>query len=165
MAAKAPWIQRTRISEQVLKEIYASDQDIYPAPLTFTRLKSWVDAGPDLSICFQATQDGNPVPIGAVIVLPLAKGPWNDLLVGKLKETDIDEATMFAREGEADVGLHIFHIERFDTFSQFGRLRNFAEFALEDTRDIVKGKGWKVLGYSGTVALVSPQAHVSLLHP
>jgi len=155
MAAKAPWIQRTRISEQVLKEIYASDQDMYPAPLTFERLKSWVDACPALSICFQATHDGNTIPIGAVIVLPVAREYWEDLLVGKLKEIEIDPATMFAPEGEADVGLHVFHVERFSTFARFGHMQlgHFAEFALEDTRHIVQEKGWNVLGYSGTFEL------------
>jgi len=145
------WIHKTTISDDLLKEIYASDQDMYPAPLPYERLKGWIEASPDLSICFEATPEegGDPVPVGAVIVFPLLKKYWDEILVGKLKEPNIDSATMFPSDAEAEVGLHVFHVERFDSTNPSGRLRRFAEFALEDTREIVRRKGWKIVGYSG----------------
>jgi hypothetical protein len=160
MEAKPSWIQRTTISDDVLKGIYASDQDMYPAPLTYERLKSWVEGCPELSICFQGPPEGgdDSVSVGAVIVLPVLKKYWDNILVGKLKETEIDPAVMFAGDDEADVGLHVFHIERFDIGNPSGRLRHFAEFALENTRDIVEKKGWNILGYSG---IFQPPALVS----
>lgn len=153
MTTKAPWVRRSIINDNILKGIYASDQDMYPAPLTYERLKSWVDSRPELSICFQAMpeESRDAVPIGAIIVLPLVKEHWNDILVGKLKESDIDPASMFAGDSKADVGLHVFHIERFEAFNPLGRLRHFAEFAVEDIRDVVEKKNWNILGYSGTV--------------
>lgn len=162
----APWLKRGPIGDDILKKIYASDQDMYPAPLTYSWLKSWVSACPDLSLCFSAAPEdnggGEPVPVGAVIVLPLKKEYWEAVLTGKLKETSIDASTMFAGSTElVDVGLHVFHIERFKQTASLGRLRHFAEFALEDTREIVDGKPWNILGYSGmnTELLLSYREH------
>lgn len=147
---QAPSIHKTTISDDVLGRIYASDQDMYPAPLTYERLKSWVEACPELCICFQAPLEGGGfAPVGAIIILPLLGRRWEDVLVGKLKETDIDPASMFAEDGDADVGLHVFHIERFDACTRTG-LPYFAESALETIRDIVQKKRWNILGYSGT---------------
>ena len=145
----SPRIQRTTIGDDILEAIYASDQDMYPAPLPYKRLKSWVEASPDLCVGFEATSEAGPVPVGAIITLPLLRRHWEDILVGKLKETDIEPA-MFARDGEAEVGLHVFHIERFDTGDPSTRIRSFARFALESIREVAEKKAWKVLGYSGT---------------
>ncbi|KAK3314599.1 hypothetical protein B0H66DRAFT_605545 [Apodospora peruviana] len=103
------------ISDDQLRAIYASDQEIYPAPLTFDRLRSWVTAYPDLSICFYvrrqqqntssisscgditaAPKEEEEQPFGVIVVLPLLRTPhWEDLLVGKVKEIIIDAGTMF----------------------------------------------------------------------
>jgi hypothetical protein len=148
--SKAPWIERCTIDDEVLRNIYAADQDIYPAPLTYERLQSWVNSCPDLSICFQAEKDGDKVPIGSVIVLPVVKKHWGDLLLGRLKEIDVDPITMFAGEEDTvEVGLHVFHIERLDAFKTHGRIRYFTEFALQATREIAEKKNWNVVGYSG----------------
>lgn len=142
-----PWIQRTPISDEVLRRIFESDQDMYPAPLTYERLKSWVDGCQELCICFQRVLEEGPEvrPMGAIIVLPLLKRHWEDVLVGKLKETDI-EPVMFAGEGYVDVGLHVFHVERFDAET---RGTGFAETTLGVIGSIVGQKDRNVLGYSG----------------
>ncbi|MBE3042864.1 hypothetical protein IMZ48_09885 [Candidatus Bathyarchaeota archaeon] len=150
LESKPPLLQRSTINDDVLGRIYASDQDMYPAPLTYERLKSWVEGCPELCISFEAgSEEGaDVVLIGAIIVLPLLKRHWEDVLMGSLKEIDIDAAAMFAGDGDADVGLHVFHIERFDA-SLRTRLPNFAEHAMENIRDIVRKKDWNILGYSG----------------
>ena len=95
--------------------------------MTYERLQSWRDACPELSICFNA--NGPEHPVGVIIVLPLLKKYWEDLLVGKIKEIDIDAEEMFVDAGgerkqqqqqqqqhlqpPVEVGLHVFHIERF----------------------------------------------------
>jgi hypothetical protein len=154
MATIAPWIQRETIQDEVLREIYASDQDIYPAPLTYDRLKSWAAACPELSISFRVTPTDDDVDttsslVGVVIVLPLIRKYWEELRAGKLKEVNIEPATMFAKAPAVDVGLHVFHVERFDAFGPLGKLRHFAEFAMENARDIARKNEWRVLGYSG----------------
>ncbi len=154
MTTKAPWIKRGAINDEVLQCIYTSDQDMYPAPLSYERLKSWVKKCPELSLCLQAEVEGNGgfIPVGAVIVLPVLQKHWENLLAGKLQEVDIDSETMLAGGGDADIGLHIFHIERFEAFKPSEQLKHFAEFALEDAREIVGAKKqWNVLGYSGRI--------------
>jgi len=147
---------RGRIGDDVLQSVYASDQDMYPAPLTFAHLQSWVNACPDLSICFR--RDGTSSPIGVVIALPIRRPHWDDLLCGALKETDIDPDVAFPRgrgvAGEEEVGLHVFHIERFpenDVLPSSGaRKGGFAEFAVNEVvhRALLK-RQWKVVGLSG----------------
>lgn len=115
------------VSDAQLRTIYASDQEMYPAPLSFDRLRSWVDACPDLAIAFHEDGDAtrysgnNSSPAsGVIIVLSLLRTYWEDLLVGKVKEVDIDATVMFppveiedGGKNEVEVGLHVFHVERF----------------------------------------------------
>jgi hypothetical protein len=152
-----PSIRRMGVNEDLIKEIHSSDQSIYPAPLTYERLKSWVEGCPELSISYKISKGGSdeePPLAGVVIVLPVRAEYWRDILVGKLKETDILPYT-FANDSDVDteVGLHIFHIEKFDAWNEeigkFDGLRPFAEFALQDAREVVEKKGWRILGYSG----------------
>ncbi|KAK3943599.1 hypothetical protein QBC46DRAFT_307285 [Diplogelasinospora grovesii] len=145
-----------------LRRIYASDQEMYPAPLTFDRLASWVATCPELSISFSpesSSSEGHVV--GMVIALPLLREHWQDLLVGKLKEPEV-ELSMFPQPNnnfrpdtghsvESEVGLHVFHIERFnsDTLpsSWFGG-RGFAEYALQEVIAVATRKEWRIIGFS-----------------
>ena len=132
-------ITRNPIPPTLLHQIYASDQEMYPAPLTYDRLRGWVDACPELSILFtsvpntktdQANGDNSDdSQIGVVIILPILERYWRDLLSGRVKEVDVDPGVMFpavvasrdgreGRQGDGEaqkvkVGLHVFHIERF----------------------------------------------------
>lgn len=153
----AQGIQSMPMSDEVLHEIYSSDQSMYPAPLTYDRLQSWVETCPKLSLSYGAPLKDTADPltvVGAAIVLPIRDKYWRDLIVGKVKETGIDAATMLSTQPGEEVGMHIFHIEKFDTWQQIGegydgRLRPFAEYVTADMGKIVKEYGWKVLGYSG----------------
>ncbi|KAK0639406.1 hypothetical protein B0T16DRAFT_423133 [Cercophora newfieldiana] len=151
---------RSPVDDDVLQGVYASDQEMYPAPLTFTRLKSWVDACPDLSICFR--RSGATPPVGVVIALPIRQPYWDDLLHGTLKETDIDPDVAFpnrellSQEEVEDVGLHVFHIERFAESAKpvsGTKRKGFAEFSVEEIihRASLRKK-WKVVGLSALTA-------------
>jgi len=172
-------LKACRISEEVLRDIYASDQDMYPAPLTYERLQSWVQAYPDLSLCFAADhedgggsgqQDG-AANVGVIVMLPLLRPQWEDLLVGKIKEVDVDAETMFpsakgtgnevASDSQIEVGLHVFHIERSPgsdvALAEAGvKKGGFFEFALDEVANRVAtspwGRRWKVVGYSALAA-------------
>ena len=143
------------IPPSLLHTIYESDQAIYPVALLYSRLCAWVAACPDLSICFQSPAG---VTAGVVIVLPLQRRRWEDLLSGRVKEAEIEAGGMFPRlesldgEGE-EVGLHVYHIERYGTeFRGFGGGKRFAEFALGVVMErVVRGRArWRVVGMSGT---------------
>ncbi|KAK6066649.1 hypothetical protein SCUP515_10593 [Seiridium cupressi] len=141
------------ITKAVLADIFSSDQAMYPAPLTYARLQSWADACPDLSQCFYQSdpavlgeENASGLVAGAIIALPLREKAWRDLLVGAVRETDVDASTMFAPDdGVAHaVGLHVFHVERFGD-----HVRGFTNTSLTYVRKIAEAKGWNVLGCSG----------------
>ncbi|KAL2257648.1 hypothetical protein VTK26DRAFT_9363 [Humicola hyalothermophila] len=255
-------IATRQLSETVLRTVYASDQDMYPVALHFSRVQSWVAACPDLCIHFVHVDDDDGggdgdmdlrdspsrggcredactgtstgtgtgtgtgtavgggsgrgssststaaqrgllgvrfseasggVVGGVIIVLPLKKKAWEDVLCGKLKEPDIDAGSMFPTSGcgtgrrqgglveeekgnaeskgrgeVEEIGLHVYHVERFDatvtpTGNQAERERaqsgwgserkRFAEFALDEVMRRAAGKtGWKVVGLSALTA-------------
>ena len=143
-----------RIPPALLHTIYESDQTIYPVALPYSRLCAWVAACPDLSLCFQSPIGAT---VGVVIVLPLRRRCWEDLLRGRVKEAEIEAEEMFPRlqpldgEGE-EVGLHVYHIERFGTeFQGFVMGKRFAEFALGVVMERVARERarWRVVGLSG----------------
>lgn len=140
-------IQRTPLSDAVLERVYVLAQGMCPTPLAYAQLKGWVERCPEFCIYFQAALEGAaPTPMGVIIMLPILKRFWAEVLVGRIRESSIDPATMFARDPGADVGLHIFYIERFDTGS---RQRNFGILALNAARVVAEKKGWNLAGFSG----------------
>jgi hypothetical protein len=155
MPRAAPWILRSRVTDDVLSDLYGDDTDVFPSPLIVEKLRDWIDAWPELSICFRARSvyGRGTVPVGVVIVLPILKPHWDSLLVGKLKEPDIT-TDMFPREDmeEPQVGLHVFHIERSEAFREVSKLNHFAEFALEEVSIRASRRDWKILGFSALTA-------------
>ncbi|KAK1978947.1 hypothetical protein LZ30DRAFT_598014 [Colletotrichum cereale] len=162
-----PPLETGPMTDEVLRRIFASDQDMYPAPLTWERLRSWRTAAPDMATCFYLPAVGSDkgqadarALVGAVIVLPLLAHAWRDMLAGRVKETNIDAESMFARDGDKDadggphpeVGLHVFHVERFDVSAARGRVRGFAHLATQAVAAAAEGKGWKIIGHSALTA-------------
>ncbi|OBR04498.1 hypothetical protein CH63R_11201 [Colletotrichum higginsianum IMI 349063] len=157
------------MTDDVLRGIFASDQDMYPAPLTWDRLRSWTTAAPDLATCFYLPDNGPSAAaaaaaadtrtiVGAVVALPLLAPAWRDLLAGGIKETDVDAASMLARDYDEGsgvvVGLHVFHVERFDVpeARESGVLRGFGSIAMRAVVAAAEGKGWEVIGHSALTA-------------
>ncbi|KAH6640640.1 hypothetical protein F5144DRAFT_626785 [Chaetomium tenue] len=163
------------IPDTVLRAVHASDQAMYPVALPYTRLRAWVDACPDLSVCFLRAGDGDgdqgsspavgaaaveglaaPV-VGVVVVLPLRRRCWEDLLGGRVKEADVEPGRAFVGEGfgdgEEEVGLHVYHVERFEVGGGGAEKKRFCEFALEEVmRRAQARRGWKVVGMSALTA-------------
>ncbi|KAL2195931.1 hypothetical protein P885DRAFT_78858 [Corynascus similis CBS 632.67] len=192
------------IPDTVLRDVYTSDQDMYPVSLPYSRLRAWVDACQDLSVCFHFDQGdvnlassaaagyayGGPgsgsgrrlavehgrdgagsaaggIVAGVVIVLPLRRLFWEDLLKGRLKEWEIEPGNMFAfpahdsddrhaRNGKnkgEEVGLHVYHIERFGTWFRGQGKKRFSELALEEVMTRVQSRReWKIVGMSALTA-------------
>ncbi|KAK1998026.1 hypothetical protein LX36DRAFT_656949 [Colletotrichum falcatum] len=156
-----PPLEAGSMTDEVLRGIFASDQDMYPAPLTWKRLQSWTAAAPEMAKCFYLpVADGRSL-VGAVIVLPLLAHAWRDLLAGRVKETDVDAESMFARDGvdnednggpHPEVGLHVFHVERFDIPAAREGVRGFANLSMRAVAAAAEGKGWNVIGHSALTA-------------
>ncbi|EXF80020.1 hypothetical protein CFIO01_00916 [Colletotrichum fioriniae PJ7] len=160
-SAPAPHLNQCPMTDEVLKGIFASDQDMYPAPLTWDRLRSWTTAAPELATCFFLPADADAgdngstqTLVGAVIALPILTSSWRDLLTGEVKEVDVDAETMFPRDGDerSEVGLHVFHVERFDVPETRGKVRGFAETSMRAVITAAERKGWSIIGYSALTA-------------
>ncbi|KAK0387657.1 hypothetical protein NLU13_3902 [Sarocladium strictum] len=144
------------IDDALLQSIYECDQGLYPAPLPFERMQAWRDACPELSILCRTAGPGSR-DVGAIIVMPLLKRHWEELLVGKQKEIEIQPG-MFAsaRDDEgAEVGMHVFHVERFEGCED---VRGLAKLALRLVQNVVDDKPWKIVGYSALTASDSGRA-------
>jgi hypothetical protein len=145
------------ITADVLRSIFTSDQDMYPAPLTFERLQSWVGAAPEISRCFYAAEEDEQVDraaaaekvlVGAIVAMPLREARWEALLNGTLKETDVEAAEDFGNGGGGGgIGVHVFHVEKF----QGPRVTGFARAAVDTAVQsaMAAGRG-PVVGISGT---------------
>ncbi|KXH62854.1 hypothetical protein CNYM01_03715 [Colletotrichum nymphaeae SA-01] len=158
-SAPAPALNQGPMTNEVLRGIFASDQDMYPAPLTWDRLRSWTAAAPELATCFYLSADAGEnddtqTLVGAVIALPILASAWRDLLAGEVKEVDVDAGTMFPRDGAEfpEVGLHVFHVERFDVPETQGKVRGFAETSMRAVVAAAERKGWSIIGYSALTA-------------
>ncbi|KAF9873907.1 hypothetical protein CkaCkLH20_08641 [Colletotrichum karsti] len=154
---RSPPVTTDSIHPELLQEIFASDQDMYPAPLTWERLEGWTRASPELalSLWFTGVDDSASRPlVGAVIALPILASCWRDLLVGKVKETDVDPETMFPRESDpgAEIGLHVFHVERYEAPGTQEMVPRIAEISMKAVVEAAREKGWKVVGYSALTA-------------
>ncbi|KAK4133232.1 hypothetical protein BT67DRAFT_463174 [Trichocladium antarcticum] len=159
----------------LLRAMHASDQAMYPAAPPYARLRTWVAACPALSVRFwdaAAGGGGGGADVGVIIVLPLRRACWEQLLCGAVKEGDVEVGGMFPSgagrmgmeggEGKGEeVGLHVYHVEKFAVVSgESGRRRGlggggkgFAEFALgEVMRRVEAGTGWRVVGLSALTA-------------
>ena len=144
-------LRRSPIQHEMLLRVYNSDQDIYPAGLPFHRLKNWVTACPQLAVCLEhcnGNDEAEYVPVGVIIALPILSSYWNDLVCGKLREIDIDADPMIAKD-YGEVGIHIFHIEKFEAFTHAGSKRRFTDMALESIQEVLENESWSILGYSG----------------
>ncbi|KAK7749043.1 hypothetical protein SLS53_001069 [Cytospora paraplurivora] len=163
------------IDDFLLRYTYDSDQAIYPAPsLTYDRLRSWVESYPELCIVLRrgdGPNDSQPQVsaastvsesvLGAVIVVPLLSKYWDQLIAEDplLQEHDVDPGEMFppradtAGSEQVEVGLHVFHIERFPGFTTAdGRGHGFTQLALEEIGGRVGAMcpSWSTIGYSDT---------------
>lgn len=172
MASNPDFLWQT-IEDHSLKDVYDSDQAIYPCPqLSYDRLKSWVDACPELCLCLRRGGlepnaylkcSENDTIYGLIIVLPLRQPFWDRLRHANIEEHDVDAMEMFpplssgsglhahGEGGRTKVGLHVFHIERSPSFSAVCKDTGFTALALEEIRGRVAGtfKSWDVVGYSG----------------
>ncbi|KAM0545355.1 hypothetical protein ACHAPJ_011427 [Fusarium lateritium] len=142
------------LSEGTLRDIYAADQDIYPADLPFSRLQAWSAAAPDLSIEFIADDQNGPVSVGVVVALPVKIDTWNPLLDGVVKETNMEASTDFGSPDSesSSVGVHIFHIERHASYIGKQPIKAFGKFAVDSAVQAAKKQGFIVVATSALTA-------------
>jgi hypothetical protein len=133
-----------------LEALLASDEQLYPSGLSLERFSQWTTAAkyPSLSLVYSRLP--NLVTDGICIVLPLDPSTWTKLVQGSIKEVEL-ELCDFNQAG--DIGLHIWHIERYDGWNAPVRLGDQIWEDLGATlNQIRRSEGWAgaIIGISGT---------------
>lgn len=99
---------------QILLEL---DKKVYPtdSPVTPEILDSWYKKNPEFGIVFEDSKGLE----GMCIAIPLTKEGWNKLISGKLSESELNEETIFDNSRDKELGIHIYHIEKFQKSAKF----------------------------------------------
>jgi hypothetical protein len=131
-----PRPQPTPISKELIPTLLSADASIYPSPLTLATLTSWITAAPTYALQYLAPTGALA---GVVIALPLRLEYWKAVTYGHVKEWEITAEMLAPEDSEVDVGVHIWHVERYSAWIQdWGR---FGDSVMED----LGAKRWSAL--------------------
>ncbi|MDD9911870.1 MAG: hypothetical protein OXR68_04395 [Alphaproteobacteria bacterium] len=108
-------MQFRSICEKDYELLLASDRAVYPtdAPVTPAILDQWFQNNPEFGM---VAEEGGQTR-AMFIAIPLAKKAWEDLIAGRLEESDLDADTVFDNMRDSEVGIHIYHVEKYSDFS------------------------------------------------
>jgi len=134
------------ISEKNYEFILGLDRKIYPTaePVSKETIKKWYIRNPEFGMIFE---DGNKIS-GVSVAIPLNKKGWNPLINGTLKESELNESTIFDNSRDKEMGIHIYHVERFNGTKEFFlRVLGALDEAIKKLKST--NKGLKIIGLSG----------------
>jgi hypothetical protein len=151
------------ISRPLSKKEYSllleADKKVYPTsnPVTPKILDEWFQNNPEFGIVFEENKKVQ----GILVIIPLNKKGWNKLISGELAEADLNKETIFDNNKDKEIGLHCYHIEKFDK-----SVPNFYKESLDALEKIVKAlrksnPSLKVCGFS---ALCVTSEGIGLFH-
>ena len=134
----------------ITKKDYAKllelDKKVYPTdnPVTSKILDNWFVNNSEFGMIFKNNKDKLE---GMCIAIPLNKKGWNKLINGKLAEADLNSKTIFDNKRDKEIGLHIYHIEK------FSNEKKFYEFSLKELNSILENlrktnPKLKIIGFS-----------------
>lgn len=123
------------------------DKKVYPTdnPVTSEILSNWYRNNPEFGMIFE---DESGKIQGVCVIIPLNKKGWNKLINGKLSESDLNPKTIFDNRRDKEIGLHIYHIER------FSEKKDFYKYSLSGLNEIIQNlrkinKELAIIGFSG----------------
>lgn len=127
------------IKESDYAKLLELDKKVYPTdnPVTPEILDKWYQRNPEFGMIFEK----NGSLEGMLIAIPLNKSGWERLISGDLQEADLDSETIFDGSRDNEIGIHVYHIEK------FGTDKKFYEKSLSSLYDLVKD--FDVVGFSG----------------
>lgn len=106
------------ITKEDYSKLLELDKKVYPTnnPVTPNILDNWYAKNPEFGMIFE--NDKGKLE-GMCITIPLNKKGWKKLTKGKLAEADLNSKTIFDNSKDDEVGLHIYHIEKFPKEKEF----------------------------------------------
>jgi hypothetical protein len=141
------------INQKDYPKLLELDKKVYPTdnPVTSEILNKWYKKNPEFGMIFE---DDNGNLEGMCITIPLNKKGWNKLINGKLAEADLDSKTLFNNLRDKEIGLHIYHIERFSD------KKRFYEKSLAEINSVVNNlkksnSELNIIGFSGLCVTAS----------
>jgi len=122
------------------------DKKVYPTskPVTKEVIASWYIRNPEFGMIF--CENGKIE--GVFVVIPLNKESWNRLINGNLKEAEMTDKTIFDNLKDKEIGIHIYHTEKFNQ-----NIKDFYKYNFEELDKIIKilrskNKNLKIFGIS-----------------
>ncbi len=135
------------IVEKDYELILELDKKVYPTdnPVTSDILSKWYKKNPEFGMIFE--NEGSKIQ-GFCMAIPLNKRGWNKLVDGELSEADLNSKTLFDNKRDKEMGLHIYHIEKF--FEK----KDFYKSFLKSLNEIIKNlrkenPKLSIIGFSG----------------
>jgi hypothetical protein len=135
-----------KITNKDYNLILELDKKVYPTkyPVTDSVISSWYINNPEFGMIYG--DEGKIA--GVCIIIPLNKDGWGKLISGELSESGMDNKTIFDNKRDKELGIHIYHIEKFDA-----KLKNFHRIVLKDLSNIINNlkksnRELKVVGFS-----------------
>ena len=96
------------------------DKKVYPTknPVTKKIISSWYKNNPEFGMKIDGKRKG------LCVVIPLNKSGWTKLINGELSESKVTGKYLFDNKRDKEIGIHIYHIEKFDKLKNFHILRD-----------------------------------------
>lgn len=106
------------------------DKNVYPTSFPVTReiIKNWYVRNPEFGMIYE--KEGKIA--GIMLIIPLNKESWKKLINGKLKESEMNNKTIFDNKKDKEIGLHIYHLEKIDK-----TIKEFYKICLKDINEKV----------------------------
>jgi hypothetical protein len=135
------------IEQKDYEKVFESDRKVYPTnnPVQSKDLDNWYQYNPEFGMMYETDTELNAM----CIAIPLTAQGWTQLTSGKLAEADVSSETIFKNERDSEIGLHMYHVEKFDSFTG-----SFYTTFLQDLSTILNNlrrnnPKLKIIGFSG----------------
>lgn len=123
------------------------DKKVYPtaSPVTKEIIAQWYQNNPEFGFVFHKKNKIN----GMCVAIPLNKKGWKQLISGKLAESGLNSKTIFNNSKDKEIGIHIYHLEKFDKHKKglyLASLKEIQKLIIQLRKENPK---LKIIGFSG----------------
>ena len=119
------------IRKEDFKALLQLDKKVYPtdSPVTPRNLNAWYKKYPGFGIVYE--EEGQLA--GMLVAIPLSPKGLQQLVYGKLIESELTDKLLFDKTRDNGLGIHIYHIERLN------ERKGFYKTCFKDLANVTKG--------------------------